>query len=141
TILEKRPYHFAKWMVIVQRWEPTVSKSFPSLLPFWIKVQGILVHLWTEETVRSLGEDLGIFEQLEIYSSAIHMRVQVNGLLPLIKKSVIEYSNGDEVTVNFVYEKLERHCSKCFRLDHEIKDCLEAKYQERAIKAQETKEK
>lgn len=37
-VLEKRPYHFARWMVIVQRWEPTLSKSFPALIPFWIKI-------------------------------------------------------------------------------------------------------
>lgn len=45
SVLEKRPYHYAKWMVIVQRWEPTTSPAFPSLIPFWIKVQGIPVHL------------------------------------------------------------------------------------------------
>ena len=137
TVLEKRPYYYGRWMVIVQRWEPTVSKNFPSLLPFWIKVQGIPVHLWTEETIQKLGEDLGVFEKMEITSSTVRMRVQVNGLLPLIKSSVIEYANGDEVTASFVYEKLDRHCPKCFRLDHDLKDCLEAKHEARALKAQE----
>lgn len=137
TVLEKRPYHYGRWMVIVQRWEPTVSKTFPSLLPFWITVQGIPVHLWTKETIEKLGEDIGVYEKMEITSTSVRMRVQINGLLPLIKSSVIEYANGDEVTANFVYEKLERHCPKCFRLDHDIKDCLEAKHEERALKAQE----
>lgn len=137
SVLEKRPYHYAKWMVIVQRWEPTVSRDFPSLLPFWIKVQGIPIHLWAEETIQDLGENLGLFESMEITQTGVKMRVQVNGLLPLIKSSVIEYSNGDEVTATFVYEKLERHCSKCSRLDHEVKDCLVAKHQDREAKAQE----
>ena len=39
------------------------------------------------------------------------MRVHVNGRLPLIKSSVIEYPNGDEVRVSLVYDKLEKHCS------------------------------
>ncbi|KAG2309218.1 hypothetical protein Bca52824_028966 [Brassica carinata] len=68
------------------------------------------------------------------------MRVQVDGLLPLITSTVIEYSNGDEVIAKLVYERLEKHCSKCFRLDHEIKDCLEAKAQERARKAAQESE-
>ena len=34
AVLENRPYHFAKWMVILQRWEPTISLSFPSLITF-----------------------------------------------------------------------------------------------------------
>ncbi|KAL0791413.1 hypothetical protein Bca101_007659 [Brassica carinata] len=134
AVLEKRPYHYARWMVIVQRWEPTVSKDFPSLLPFWIKVQGIPIHLWSEETVTDLGENLGIFDKLEITQTTVRMRVQVNGLLPY---SVIEYSNGDEVTATFLDEKLEKHCSKCFRLDHEIRDCLIAKHQAREAKGRE----
>ncbi|XP_022568760.1 uncharacterized protein LOC111211769 [Brassica napus] len=137
TVLEKRPYYYGRWMVIVQRWEPTVSKNFPSLLPFWIKVQGIPVHLWTEETIQKLREDLGVFEKAEITSTTVRMRVQINGLLPLIKTSVIEYANGDEVTASFVYEKLDRHCYKCYRLDRDIKDCLEAKHEARALKAQD----
>ncbi|KAH0826821.1 hypothetical protein HID58_092551 [Brassica napus] len=57
------------------------------------------------------------------------MRVHVNGMLPLIKTSIIEYPNGDEVTATLVYENLEKHCLHCGRLDHEIRDCLEAKHQ------------
>lgn len=132
AVLENRPYHFAKWMVILQRWESTISPSFPSLIPFWIKVEGIPAHLWTEETIRSIGEDIGRFECSDIISTlSVRMRVHVNGRLPLIKSSVIEYPNGDEVRVSLVYEKLEKHCSHCYRLDHELKDCLAAKHQKK----------
>ena len=136
AVLERRPFHYARWMVIVQRWEPTVSESFPSLIPFWIKIQGVPIHLWSEETARILGEDIGIYEKAEVTSLSMKMRVQINGRLPLIKTSVIEYPNGDEVTATLIYEKLERHCSKCLRLDHDIKDCLVAKHEERALKVQ-----
>ncbi|RID75131.1 hypothetical protein BRARA_B02189 [Brassica rapa] len=139
ALLEKRPYHYSRWMVIVQRRESTVSKDFPSLIPFWIKVQGIPIHLWSEETVTDLGENIGLFDKMEITQTSVRMRVHVNGLLPLIKSSVIEYSSGDEVTATFVYEKLERHCSKCFRLDHEVRYCLVAKHQDREAKALELK--
>ncbi|KAF8080725.1 hypothetical protein N665_0925s0009 [Sinapis alba] len=99
-VLDKRPYHYAKWMIIIQRWEPTTTQDFPSLIPFWIKFQGIPLHLWTEDTIRSIG-------------------------------SVIEYPNGDEVTANLVYEKLEKHCYCCFKLDHELRDCFKAKAEKR----------
>lgn len=134
-VLDKRPYHFARWMVMVERWEPTTDPSFPSLIPFWIKVQGIPIHLWTEETVKSIGEDIGIFEKADITSLAIRMRVQINGRLPLIKKTTIEYPNGDEVDVHLVYEKLEKHCSQCHKLDHELGDCLQAKALKRELEA------
>lgn len=121
AVLEKRPYHSARWMVIVQRWELTVSKTFPSLILFWIKIQGIPVHLWDEETVQRLGENIGIFETAEVTALQVRMRVQVDGLLPLIKTSNLSYSNGDEVDVTFVYEKLEKHCLHCGRLENDIK--------------------
>ena len=133
NILDKRPYHFAKWMIIVERWRPTTAPDFPSLIPFWIKIQGIPVHLWTEDTVRTLGSNIGIFEEADITSLTVRMRVQVNGRLPLLTSSVVEYPNGDEVTANLVYEKLEKHCSKCFRLDHELRDCLQAKAEKRQL--------
>ncbi|KAH0895000.1 hypothetical protein HID58_057429 [Brassica napus] len=62
------------------------------------------------------------------------MRVHVNGLLPLITSTVIEYSNGEEVSASLVYERLERHCTTCLRLDHDIHDCLEEKAKKREIK-------
>ena len=126
-VLEKRPYNYARWMVIVQRWEPTTAPDFPSLIPFWIKVQGVPVHLWTEETIQTVGKNIGVYEDAEISSLNFRMRVHINGRLPLITSSIIEYPNGDEVVAKLVYENLERHCSKCFRLDHELRDCLQAK--------------
>lgn len=131
NILEKRPYHYAKWMVIVERWNPTMAPDFPSLIPFWIKVQGLPVHLWTEPTIKEIGNDIGIYEEAEITSLSVRMRVQINGRLPLITSSVVEFPSGDEVTTTLVYEQLVKHCSYCFRLDHELRDCLKAKAEKR----------
>lgn len=134
SVLEQRPYHYARWLIILQRWEPTVSPSFPSLIPFWIKVQGLPVHLWTEPTIKCIGSDIGIYEKAEIRALTARMRVHVNGLLPLITKSVVEYPNGDEVPVTLVYERLDKHCTKCLRLDHELKECLVARAEARALR-------
>lgn len=132
AVLDKRPYHFSRWMIILQRWKPTLSPSFPSLIPFWIKVQGILVHLWAKGTLRTIRDDIGLVETIDITNQAARMRVHINGRLPLITSSVIEYSSGEEVEVKLVYERLEKHCSLCLRLDHELRDCLEAKSQKKA---------
>lgn len=135
SVLEQRPYHYARWLIILQRWEPTISPTFPSLIPFWIKIQGLPVHLWTEPIAESLGRDIGIYEKTEITSLTIRMRVHVNGLLPLITKSVVEFPNGDEVATTLVYERLDKHCTKCLRLDHELKECLVARAEAKEAKA------
>lgn len=46
----------------------------------------------------------------------------MNGLLPLIMSSTLEFENEDEVMATLVYEKLEQHCSVCLMLDHEMQD-------------------
>ncbi|KAL0680350.1 hypothetical protein Bca4012_008332 [Brassica carinata] len=97
TVLDKRPYHNARWMVILQRWEPTISPEFPSMIPFWIKIQGVPIHLWSEEISRNIGNDIGTFEVAEITAQTFRMRGHINVRLPLIKASVVEYPNGDEL--------------------------------------------
>ncbi|XP_020880718.1 serine/arginine repetitive matrix protein 1-like [Arabidopsis lyrata subsp. lyrata] len=51
------------------------------------------------------------------------MRVRVNGLQPLIKTSIVEYRNGEEIEAELVYERLKKHCKICHRLDHDDKEC------------------
>lgn len=48
----------------------------------------------------------------------------MNGLIPLVMTSVLEFENEDEVTATLVYEKLEKHCFVCLMLDHEKQDCV-----------------
>ena len=139
AVLDQRPYHYARWMVILQRWEPTTSPRFPSLIPFWIKVQGLPVHLWTEPTIRCIGGNIGQYEKAEISALSARMRVHIDGLLPLIKSTIVEYPNGDEVSATLVYERLDKHCTKCLRLDHELNECLVARAEEKAKKAAQEK--
>ncbi|KAG2313012.1 hypothetical protein Bca52824_024569 [Brassica carinata] len=40
-VLEKGPYHYKRWMLLLQRWEPTVSEEFPSIISFNVKIHGI----------------------------------------------------------------------------------------------------
>lgn len=122
-VLDNRPYHFAHWMVIIEKWEPTISPSFPSKIPFWIQVQDVPVHLWNEAILRSIGEDLGSFESWEITPTKARFRTQINGLLPLLFKYTLDFSNGDELQATLVYEKLEKYCTSCFNLDHAKEDC------------------
>ncbi|KAJ4905621.1 Uncharacterized protein Rs2_09279 [Raphanus sativus] len=123
SVLDNGPYHFAKWMIIIQRWEPSLSPDFPSQIPFWIQVQGVPVHLWDEAVLRGIGADIGTFDTWEITPSKARFRAYINGLRPLVFKSTLEYGNGDEVVASLLYEKLEKHSKICCRLDHEKDDC------------------
>lgn len=122
-VLENRPYHFARWMIILQRWEISSAPTFPNLIPFWIQVQGIPLHLWSEVALTSLADNIGIRESVEITATKARVRVLINGLKPLIKTATLDFDSGEEAMVTLVYEKLEKHCTSCGMLDHEIQDC------------------
>lgn len=122
-VLANRPYNHNNWMLILQRWEPVISNSFPSEIPFWIKLQGLPLHFWHQEMIYNIGYELGTLDHYEITKTSARMRVLVDGLSPLIMDSIVDYKTGEESLVTFEYEGLKNHCSLCFRLSHLGQDC------------------
>lgn len=120
-ILSKAPFHFKRWMVILQRWEPVVSDTFPARIPFWINVHGIPLHYWTDGTIEAIGAPLGLIDARVVDKA--RMRVQINGLQPLVMRMDIELPSKEVVEVELEYEKLKKHCFRCKSLSHEEDDC------------------
>lgn len=120
-VLRKGPYHFKQWMVILQKWEPIISKSFPSVITFWVEIIGIPLHHYTEKTVSTIGNALGHLSEKVVNQARV--RVDINGLQPLEMSMEISLPSGDLTVVDFVYEKLEKHCFACFSLSHEKRHC------------------
>lgn len=121
SVLDKAPFHFKRWMLILQRWEPVVSDSFPSLIPFWINIHGIPLHYWTDEALNAIGAPLGPIIGKEAKKGRI--RIQINGLQPLEMNMEISLPSGETKQVELEYEKLDKHCFICFSLSHEKDDC------------------
>ena len=121
TILNKAPFHFKRWMLLIQRWEPVVSDKFPAQLPFWIQIHGVPLHYWSDEAIRAIGKELGKVE--DCAPTQARVRVLINGLEPLEMTRDISLPSGEIIPVEFDYEKLEKHCFKCFSLSHEKGDC------------------
>ena len=90
-VLDNRPYQFAYWMVIIQRWEPVISASFPSQIPFWIHIKGLPLHFWLEDMICNIGKDLRMLLNHELTKTNARVRVLVDGLKPLTKEAIIEY--------------------------------------------------
>lgn len=100
-----------------------IVSKISELNTFLDQVQGIPLQLWSDVALKSLANDIGIFDKVEITSTKARMKVLLDGLQPLIKKATMEFDTGEEVEVTLVYEKLEKHCSLCLMLDHEQLDC------------------
>ncbi|KAL0896388.1 hypothetical protein Bca101_080349 [Brassica carinata] len=121
TILSKAPYHFKRWMLLLQRWEPIVSDHFPASIPFWVTIHGIPLHYWSEDSLRAIGKELGPVETTDEANGRV--RVIVNGLKPLEKFLEISLKSGETKRVELEYENLEKHCFSCFSLSYEAGSC------------------
>lgn len=129
-VLDNRPYHFNYWMVILQRWEPVISNSFPSMIPFWVKIKGLPLHYWQDDMVCRVGQELGTRLNHELTTTTARVQVSVDGLKPLIKELIIEFDSGEETSVTLEYERLEYHCTHCFSLLHAKRNCPKRREEE-----------
>lgn len=53
-------------------------------------------------TLKSIANDIGIFEEVEITSSSAKMRVSIDGLQHLIASLMVEFANGDDVEATLI---------------------------------------
>lgn len=95
SVLNKGPYHYKKWMILLQRWEPTVADGFPSSISFWLRIHDLPLHYWDEKTLDVIGEELG--KVTGKVADDARVRVEMNGLLPLVMKLEIRLPS-DEIT-------------------------------------------
>ncbi|KAG2284054.1 hypothetical protein Bca52824_055274 [Brassica carinata] len=74
-----------------------------------------------KEAKRSPVRELGLVS--DRVATDARVRVNMNGLLPLIMKLEIRLPSDEITTVEFEYLKIEKHCFTCFSLFHEEIDC------------------
>lgn len=122
-VLENRPYHYDQWMVILQKWEPVISDTFPSKIPFWIEVLGLPKHFWQPKMLQTIGDELGETLDMEITPAAAKIQLLIDGLQPLTKETMVDFPDGSEALITLEYKNLKNHCLHCLRLTHEKKDC------------------
>lgn len=104
SVLANRPYHYMRWMVILQRWEPVISPHFPSQIPFWIRLKGLPLHYWTKDMLDKISNKLGRINDIDLNPTTIRIRVTIDGLQPITKETVIDFSTGEETIVSMEYE-------------------------------------
>lgn len=120
-VLEKGPYHYKRWMLQLQLWEPTVSDQFPSQISFNVRIHGIPLHYWSEKSILTIGHELGKCVLRDEKEAKIW--VEVNGMIPLTMKMEIELPKEGTTEVEFEYIKIEKHCFTCFSPFHEEAGC------------------
>ncbi|KAF2545826.1 hypothetical protein F2Q70_00021239 [Brassica cretica] len=123
SVLGKVPFHFNYCMFVLVRWEPIVHGDYPWIIPFWVELVGIPLHLRTVKNMKSIGGRLGHVNEDTIEHSAGRMLIDVDSRRPLKFTRNIESSEGDEVTIEIKYDRLFKHCTICGLMTHEKGYC------------------
>ena len=126
AVLEMQPYHFDYWMLSLARWQPRMPRNFPSEIPFWIKVEGVPLELWSTETFQSIGDAIG--ETTDVDLDFGKMRVVLDSTKELCFETEVDFKGGEfyeeeEVLVLLKYDKLFGFCKRCFNLCHDEDHC------------------
>ncbi|KAL0789579.1 hypothetical protein Bca101_005825 [Brassica carinata] len=123
SVLRQGPFHFNFCMFVLVRWEPIVHDAYPWIIPFWTRLIGVPLHLWTENNLNEIGSRLGHVHQDTIELIEGRMLLDIDSRRPLKFARKAESPDGDEVTIEIKYEMLFKHCSTCGMLTHEKEYC------------------
>ncbi|KAF3559331.1 hypothetical protein F2Q69_00014327 [Brassica cretica] len=121
AVLYQGPFHYNFCMFVLVRWEPVVHDDYPWIIPFWVEITGIPLHMWTIKNLRNIGGRLGHNDTVEL--SAGRLLLDVDTRKPLTFSRKIASPEGEEVTIQIHYEKLFKHCSSCGMVTHEMAYC------------------
>lgn len=104
-------------MFVLVWWEPIVHDDYPRIIPLWVEITGLPLHLWTVKNLKNIGGWLGHIDYGAIRWSFIDRCVDTRKPLVFTKK--LQSPSGEEVTIKSHYELLFKHCSCCGLLSHE----------------------
>ncbi|KAJ4894851.1 hypothetical protein Rs2_21645 [Raphanus sativus] len=108
-------------MFVLVRWEPVVHDDYPWIIPFWVEITGIPLHLWTISNLRKIRSKLGHVDTVDLSAGRLLWDIDTRKALVFSRK--VASPKGEEVTIKMHYEKLFKHCSTCGMLTHEVAYC------------------
>uniref|UniRef100_A0A0D3AMS7 DUF4283 domain-containing protein n=1 Tax=Brassica oleracea var. oleracea TaxID=109376 RepID=A0A0D3AMS7_BRAOL len=96
SVLRKGPFHFNFCMFVLVRWEPIVHDDYPWIIPFWTRLIGVPLHLWTVNNLKEIGARLGHVHQDQIELMEGRMLIDIDTRRPLKFARKAESPEGDE---------------------------------------------
>ncbi|KAH0884901.1 hypothetical protein HID58_060997, partial [Brassica napus] len=123
SVLQKGSFHYNYCMFVLVRWEPVVHDDYPWIIPFWVQLYGLPLHLWTVTNLKNIGSRIGHVDVDSIELTEGRMRIEVDSRRPLKFKRKVESPDAEEVTIDIKYDMLFKHCTTCGLMSHEKGYC------------------
>ncbi|XP_048632959.1 uncharacterized protein LOC125607168 [Brassica napus] len=128
-VLEKGIQTFNEWALVIERWVENPPEDYLQYIPLWVRISKIPVNYYTTPALMTLGEMIGEVKVLAfdpskpITQDFIRVQVRFNVAKPLKMARVLDMGGGATHTIHFDYEKLQKRCFHCKRLNHEQQVC------------------
>ncbi|KAG7563755.1 Endonuclease/exonuclease/phosphatase superfamily [Arabidopsis suecica] len=130
TVLDKGPWTYKDWLVVVDRWTRRTYPDYLRIIPFWIKVLNIPDDSKEDRSIREIGGALGHVEDIHIkhptadLAGEVWIRVPIDISTRLIFARYFRLPDCDApVLIRFIYDKLRKFCSACGSLTHLAVSC------------------
>lgn len=128
-VLDKGVHTFNDWTLAIDRWVEFPPEDYLQFINIWVQIRNIPVNHYTAEAITALGEILGEVKvvafdpdrpQVQDY---VRVQVRFNVSRPLRKSKVIDLKEGGSTVIYFNYERVQKRCYECQRLNHEKDRC------------------
>ncbi|KAG2301853.1 hypothetical protein Bca52824_030504 [Brassica carinata] len=139
-VLERGVQTYNEWALVLERWVENPPEDYLQYIPIWVQIRDIPMNHYTKTALTALGDLVGKTKMVAfdpskpITQDFIRVQVMFNVAHPLRKTKVINLPEGGSTVIRYAYEKMQKRCFTCQRLNHEQDKCpIEVKQrQERA---------
>ncbi|KAG2303618.1 hypothetical protein Bca4012_062356 [Brassica carinata] len=128
-VLEQGVHTYNEWPMVLERWMENPPEDYLQFIPLWVQISKIRENYYTLSALTSLGEMLGevklvAFDPTKpITQPFIRVQVSFNVANPLRMAKVLNKGEGKTHTIHFDYERIQKLCFTCKRMNHEKSIC------------------
>lgn len=128
-VLEKGVHTSNEWALAIERWVENPPPDYLQYINVWVQIRNIPLNHYTEKAITAIGERLGEVKvvafdpdkpQLQEY---VRMQIRMDVARPFRKSMVVNLPEGGSSMVYFNYERLQKRCYECQRLNHAKEVC------------------
>lgn len=128
-VLDGRPWCFDNMLIILKEVDGDEQPDQVSLIysPFWIRLKNLPFNMRSDEVVRALignlGEIIDIEKDVLGFGRYRRVKVMLDITKPLRRYRKVRDRKGNDLQVDFAYERLPFFCLACGVMGHSEKDC------------------
>lgn len=129
NVLEKGVQTYNEWAPVLECWVENPPEDYLQYIPMWVRISKIPMNYYIQSALTTLGEMIRAVKVVAfdpskpITQDFIRVQVRFNVAKPLKMISVLNMGAWKTHTIHFDYEKLQKRCFTCKRLNHEESIC------------------